>query len=190
MPHLYPYRTLRLCTATLCFSLSLLRGLGQAGDTAGPVVPSNTNSPLLVGVVGGDPNAHSPFKAISLDRVSANGHKESGTVDVVFTAANQSTRVASLSFSINPLLSKASDDLDTIYHISQLRFGSNRRDSTSVDVIELRPDQALHCGVYINHVPLEARYIRKLVLFTSLKLDDANQGEDNIILTNLVIHWK
>jgi hypothetical protein len=144
----------------------------------------------LVGVAGGAPNAHSPFKAISLSRVSAIGHRESGTVDVVFTASNQSTQVASLSFSINPLLSKASDDLDTIYHISQLRFGSNRRDSTSVDIIELRPDQAVHCGVYIAHVPLEAQYIRKLVLFTSLKLDDANQGEDNIILTNLPITWK
>jgi hypothetical protein len=156
----------------MCLSI---HGMPQAVDTTGPF---------------GDPTITSPFKSISLVRVAANGHKDSGTVDVVFIATNQSTKVASLVFSINPTLSKASDELDSIYPVNQLRFGTTRRDPETNTTIELRPDQALHCGAYLIHVPLTARYIRKFVLFASLKTDDAPPVEDYIILTNLPIIWK
>ena len=183
----------RLCLLIIFFSVRLLEVRAQNGDT-GPVVPSVKSNPALVATPGGAPLAHSPFKALNLDRLAANGHKESGIVDIVFTASNQSTRIASLAFSIDPALSKASDDFDTVYHFTQLRFGATKSDSTSnaasVTTIELRPDQALHCGFYIAGVPLTARYIRKVVLFTTLRLDDVPQGEDNIVLFNVPIIWK
>jgi hypothetical protein len=157
------------------FMCLFVGGVAQAVDTAGPF---------------GGPTFSSPFKSISLVRVAANGHKDSGTVDVVFTATNQSTKVTSLVFSINPTLSKAADDLDSIYPIDQLRFGTTRKDPETNTTVELRPDQALHCGAYLIHVPLTAQYIRKFVLFTSLKADDGPPVEDNIILTNLPIIWK
>ncbi|WP_133996105.1 hypothetical protein [Dinghuibacter silviterrae] len=162
---------------TLCLSAVLLQGHAQTSDS-------------VARSIYGDFNVHSPFKTLSVDRVSANGHKDSGTVDVVFTATNASTQTASLLFSMDSALSKASDDLDTFYAINQVRLGSNRKDPGTVTVVELRPDQAIHCGLYFVHVPLTARYITKLVLFTSLKLDEVSQGEDNIVLTNLEIHWK
>ena len=168
---------LRFYPIILCLSFLLLKGQAQTTDTTA--------------IMPGPPVAHSPFKTITLERVSANGHKDSGVVDVVFTANNQSVQIASLIFSINPALSKAADDQDSIYPISQLRLGANKKDpDNNVITVELRPDQALHCGLYLAHVPLTARYIRKVVLFTSLRLDDAPQGEDNIILTNLEIRWK
>jgi hypothetical protein len=163
----------RLCLMLFLFSVLQVQAHAQTADTT-----------------VGNPLAHSPFKTLSLDRLAANGHKESGIVDIIFTASNQSPRIASLAFSINPALSKAADDFDTVYHITQLRFGSTKRDSTDVVIVEIRPDQALHCGLYITGVPLNARYIRKVVLFTSLRLDDVPQGEDNIVLTNLPITWK
>jgi hypothetical protein len=167
---------------TFCLSALLLQGRAQVTDSTGPLAGVPTTY--------GDPNIHSPFKTLTLDRVAANGHKESGTVDVVFTATNISTRIASVLFSMDTALSKASDDRDTLYTVSQLRLGTNRKDPGTISVVELRPDQSIRCGVYFVHVPPNARYIRKFVLFTSLKLDEVSQGEDNIILTNLEIHWK
>lgn len=178
----------RLCLL-LALSVLLFQARAQNGDT-GPVVPSIKTNPALAAASGDNPVARSPFKTLNVDRLSANGHKESGIVDIVFTASNQSTRTASLAFSIDTALSKASDDFDTVYHFSQLRFGTTKRDSNEIVTVELRPDQELHCGFYIAGVPLNARFIRKVVLFTSLRLDDVPQGEDNILLFNLPIIWK
>lgn len=164
---------------SMIFSVLLFQVRAQTGDSSGGPVVS-----------GGSPMARSPFKTLNLDRLAANGHKESGVVDIIFTASNQSPQIASLAFSIDPALSKASDDFDTVYHFSQLRFGTTRRDSTEIVTVELRPDQALHCGFYITGVPLNARFIRKAVLFARLRLDDVPQGEDNILLLNVPITWK
>jgi hypothetical protein len=172
--HLLPF-----CTLLVCLVGAIHPATAQISDTLFPLAFANP-----------DPNLHSPFKDLSILRASANGHKESGTVEVAMVVTNQSYKIASLIFSINPVLSKAADDLDSLYSINQLRFGASRRDSTSVVSIQLRPNQMLHFGLYINNVPLDARYIRKVVLLTSLTLDQVSMGQDNIILTDLKIDWK
>jgi hypothetical protein len=165
----------------LFISGAVLRTRGQATDSLFP--PAHTLVP--------DPNVKSPFKTIIVLRPLANGHKNTGTVDIAFTVGNQSTRIASLLFSTNPVLSKAADDLDSLYPISQLRFGTNKQDpGMPPSTVELHPDQTLHCGVYISNVPLGARYVKKFVLFTSLTLGEVSAGEDNIIFTDIPIVWK
>lgn len=138
-----------------------------------------------------DPNVKSPFKSIIVLHPIARGHKSTSTVDVTFTVGNQYPQTAALLFSTNPALSKAADDLDSLYSISQVRYGSNKQDTTMPPTtVELHPDQTLHCGIYINNVPLAARYIAKLVLLTSITVNQVSAGEDNIIFTNIPIDWK
>jgi hypothetical protein len=137
-----------------------------------------------------DTKMHSPFKALPILRATAIGHKESGTVDVAMVLANQSYKNASLIFSINPSLSKASDDLDSLYSISQIRFGTYKKDSAMDMTVNLRPNEMLHCGLYINNVPLNAQYIRKLIIMTSLSLDNENVGQENILLQDIKITWR
>ena len=187
MHHLY---ALHFFVLACC--LGVPRSQAQSNDPVGPLVPSVATHSVLVAAPGGSPAVQSPFKALTLERVAANGHKESGIVDVVFTAGNQSAQTASLVFSIDTAVSRAADDLDSLYPISQLRLGSTRKDSSDINayVVILRPDQSLHCGLYLHNVPLTARYIRKVILFTKLSLDSAPQGEDNIIFANLPITWK
>jgi hypothetical protein len=162
-----------------------MSGLAQANDTIFPSATGPTD----------DPVAQSPFKNLSILKPHATGHKSSGTVDIAFSAINQSTQTATLIFSMNPGLSKASDDLDSLYSISQVRYGQTKQEpgDNSANVtytVMLKPDQALHLGMYVNNVPLTALYIRKAVILTSLSLDDVPSGEDNIVLTNLKIDWK
>lgn len=170
---------LKLCTLMILIAGPSTRAEAQVGDTLFPTLP-----------VAPDPNLYSPFKELSIIRASAEGHKESGTVEVALVVSNLSYKIASVLFSTNPVLSKAADDLDSLYPISQLRFGTFKRDSAAYVSVQLRPSQMLHCDLYINHVPPDAQYIRKVVLLTSLTLNQVSVGQDNIILTDLKIDWK
>jgi hypothetical protein len=154
---------------------------GQAPDSLFP--PAHTLVP--------DPNVKSPFKSIIVLHPVANGHKNTSTVDIAFTVGNQSSYIAALLFSTNPAVSQAADDLDSLYSISQVRYGTNKQDSTMPPTaVELHPDQTLHCGVYISNVPPGAQYISKLVLLTSLTINEISAGEGNILFTNIPIVWK
>ena len=171
---------LRTIVPLLTFIGLTLHTGAQVQDSLFP--PARTLAP--------DPTIHSPFKSIVLLHPVAIGHKTSGIVDIAFTVGNQSTQIAALIFSTNPSLSKASDDLDSLHTISQVRLGTTKRDSDIPITVELHPDQTLHCGIYVSDVSLGAQYIRQLVLLTSLTLDDVSSGEDNIIFTNIRIDWK
>jgi hypothetical protein len=118
------------------------------------------------------------------------GHKSSGTVDVAFTMANQSTGTAAVIFNINQAFSKAADDQDSLYTISQVRLGDARRDSDQVYNIVLRPGQSIHLGFYLLHVATKAQYIQKMAILLSLAIDDIPQGADLAMLYNVKITWR
>ena len=171
-----------------CLFTLIPRSRAQETDS---VLPSDSLFPAHTLVA--DPNVKSPFKSIILLHPVANGHKNTATVDIAFTVGNQNPSTAALLFSTSFSVSKAADDLDSIYPISQIRFGTTKKDPSDPDmpmVVELRPDQTLHCGIYIAGVPLQAKYIAKLVLLTSLTVNQASVGEDNIIFTNIPIVWR
>jgi hypothetical protein len=133
----------------------------------------------------------SPFKSLNMLHAVAAGHKSSGTVDVAFTMVNQSTNTANIMFNINPSLSKAADDLDSLYNISQVRLGDARKDSSDqVYNIILRPGQSIHLGFYLLHVPLKVQYIQKMAILLSLALDDMPQGAESIMLYNVKVTWR
>lgn len=170
---------LKLCTLMAGLVGPSPGAMAQIGDTLFPAIPVVSN-----------PNLYSPFKDLSILRASAEGHKESGTVEVSLVVSNLSYKIASVLFSTNPVLSKAADDLDSLYPISQLRFGAFKRDSADLVSVQLRPSQMLHFGLFIKNVPPGARLIRKIVLLTSLTLNQVSMGQDNIVLTDLKIDWK
>jgi hypothetical protein len=150
----------------------------QAIDSLGTF----TNNPETV--------VKSPFKALNMLHAVAVGHKSSGTVDVAFTMANQSTGTAAVIFNINQAFSKAADDQDSLYTISQVRLGDARRDSDQVYNIVLRPGQSIHLGFYLLHVATKAQYIQKMAILLSLAIDDIPQGADLAMLYNVKITWR
>jgi hypothetical protein len=138
----------------------------QAIDSLGTF----TNNPETV--------VKSPFKALNMLHA------------VAFTMANQSTGTAAVIFNINQAFSKAADDQDSLYTISQVRLGDARRDSDQVYNIVLRPGQSIHLGFYLLHVATKAQYIQKMAILLSLAIDDIPQGADLAMLYNVKITWR
>ncbi len=161
-----------------------------AGIFSAPLVQAQTIDSLGTFTNNPETSVKSPFKALNMMHAVAVGHKSSGTVDVAFTMVNQSNNNAAIMFNINPSLSKAADDLDSLYNISQVRLGDARKDSDQVYNIVLRPGQSIHLGFYLLHVPLKAQYIQKMAILSSLALDDIPQGAETMLLYNVRITWR